>query len=562
VAAALSWPDRAYADNPIVQTLYTADPAPMVHGDTVYLCTSHDEDVTENDFFTMYDWRVYSSKDIVNWTDHGSPFGYEDFSWATGQAWAPHCVERDGQFYLYVPVAPNSIGVAVADSPLGPFSDPIDGPLVTGSYQYIDPSVFVDDDGQAYLYFGNPKLWYVLLNDDMISYSGSIQEIPNTTQSFGERVGNAERPTLYEEGPWFYRRDDLYYMMFAASGIPEDIGYSTSTGPTGPWTYRGIIMENTSGHAFTNHAGVVDFKGHSFFFYHTQELPGGGGFKRSVAVEEFSYDQDGSFPTIPKTSQGPDAVDSLIPYLRTEGETIAWTGGVEVEDSSAGGRNVSEIQDGDFIKVKSVDFLTGAIAFDASVASAGAGGTIELRLDAQDGQLVGTCAVEPTGGWQTWATTSCEVTDAVGVHDLFLVFSGGSGSLFNLDYWQFTPLDPLPTGTGGATGSGGATVEGTGGFVASGGASAGGAGGTVGSGGVVGTSGGGTNPSGGSGGVPLGSGGAVVSGSGGGGGGLPVPDGCACRTGPRTSGASPTWLFGGAVLVGFVLRRRRLSRTR
>ncbi len=153
----------------------------------------------------------------------------------------------------------------------------------------------------------------------MISYTGSITEVPNTTQSFGTRNGDAERPTLYEEGPWFYKRNDLYYMMFAASGIPEDIGYSTSTGPTGPWTYQGIIMENASGHAFTNHAGVVDFKGHSYFFYHTQELPGGGGFKRSVALEEFSYEADGSFPTITKTSQGPAAASDLNPYLAHRG---------------------------------------------------------------------------------------------------------------------------------------------------------------------------------------------------------------------------------------------------
>ena len=122
-------PSTSRADNPIVQTNYTADPAPMVHGDTVYLCTSHDEDVTVGDFFTMNDWRVYSSKDMVNWTDHGSPLSYRTFTWATGKAWAPHCVQRNGKFYFYVPVS-DSIGVAVADSPTGPFRDAIGQPLV------------------------------------------------------------------------------------------------------------------------------------------------------------------------------------------------------------------------------------------------------------------------------------------------------------------------------------------------------------------------------------------------------------------------------------------------
>ena len=535
---------HASADSPIIQTLYAADPAPMVHGDTVYLCTSHDEDVTVDDFFTMNDWRVFSSKDIVNWTDHGSPLSYESFSWSDGKAWAPHCVERDGQFYLYVPVSPNAIGVAVADSPLGPFTDPIGAPLVTGSYQYIDPTVFVDEDGQAYLYFGNPKLWYVLLNDDMISYSGPIQEVPNTTQSFGQRSGNAERPTLYEEGPWFYRRNDLYYMLFAASGIPEDIGYSTSPGPTGPWTYGGIIMENASGHAFTNHAGVVDFKGHSYFFYHTQELPGGGGYKRSVAVEEFTYEADGSFPTVPKTSNGPEAVESLNPFVRTEGETIAWTGGVEVEDCELGGRNVSSAEAGDYIKVKSVDFLTGALSFTASVASGGAGGSLELRLDAVGGELIGTCSVEPTGGWQTWASVSCDVSEVTGVRDLYLVFVGGSGALFNLDYWQFAPKDPLPTGSGGAAGTGGEATIGSGGHSPSGGASS-----SPSSGGAAVPS-GGTGPISSSGGAPTGSGGSAGEP-----GPAPIMAGCGCRTSPRSAPAAAAWLLMAAIAFGSSLRR-------
>ena len=320
LVAVLATPSTSWADNPIVQTNYTADPAPMVVGDTVYLCTSHDEDVTVDNFFTMNDWRVYSSKDMVNWTDHGSPLSYHSFSWANGKAWAPHCVERGGKFYI--PVS-DAIGVAVADSPIGPFEDAL-GERLVNNYQYIDPTVFVDDDGQAYLYFGNPRLWYVTLNDDMTSYSGQIQQIENTTQSFGQRDGDADRPTLYEEGPWFYKRNDQYYMIFAMGPLPERIGYATSSAPTGPWTYRGVIMENQSGHAFTNHSGVIDFKGKSYFFYHTQELPGGGGYKRSVAVEEFSYGADGSIPSISKTSEGvTESAEPLNPFSLDEAVTIA-----------------------------------------------------------------------------------------------------------------------------------------------------------------------------------------------------------------------------------------------
>ncbi len=443
---------RTWADNPIVQHIYTADPAPVVYGDTVYLCTSHDEDVTVDNFFTMNDWRVFSSKDMVNWTDHGSPLSYQSFSWATGKAWAPHCVERDGKYYFYVPVS-NAIGVAVADSPLGPFEDAIGRPLVS-DYRFIDPSVFVDDDDQAYLYFGNPNLWYVTLDQNMTSYSGQVEQIPMTSQSFGQRNGDADRTTLYEEGPWFFKRNDLYYMMFAMGPLPERIGYSTAPGPLGPFTYQGVIMESESGHAFTNHAGVVDFKGRSYFFYHTQELSGDG-YKRSVAVEEFTYDADGAFPTIRKTDEGvTESVAPLDPYARVEGETMAWGEGVEVEDCSAGGRNLSNLENGDSVKIESVDFTGGTLSFEVSVASGNNGGQIELRLDSLSGTLLGTCNVPATGGWQNWEQIDCDVNDTTGQHDLFLVFKGAGGSLFNLDYWRFVPSTPIG-GEGGASGLGG-----------------------------------------------------------------------------------------------------------
>ncbi|MBN1344772.1 MAG: family 43 glycosylhydrolase [Phycisphaerae bacterium] len=526
----------SWADNPIVQHVYTADPAPVVYGDTVYLCTSHDEDVTVDNFFTMNDWRVFSSKDMVNWTDHGSPLSYKTFSWAKGKAWAPQCVMRDGKYYFYVPVS-DAIGVAVADSPIGPFKDAIGRQLVS-NYQYIDPTVFIDDDDQTYLYFGNPNLWHVKLNADMISYSGQVEKDPMSTASFGQRSGDADRPTLYEEGPWFFKRSGTYYMMFAMGPLPEKIGYSTATGPVGPWTYRGVIMNNESGHAFTNHAGVIDFKDHSYFFYHTQELPGGGGYKRSVAVEEFRYNADGSFPTIRKTAGGvTESVAPLNPYARVEGETICVGKGIEVEDSSAGGRTLASIENGDSVKVESVDFGTGPTAFEASVASETSGGKIELHLDTANGTLLGNCTVPGTGSWQTWQKVSCDVTTTTGVHDLFLVFTGGSGLLFNLDFWQFTPKDPI-SGTGGAGGGGGSGLGGGAGTANSGGMTSGGSG----SGGIVG---GGTTATGGR---TQGSGGRLATGGMTASGGFSASGGVSPAGGANASGGAPA--AGGLATTG------------
>ncbi|MFI6259780.1 family 43 glycosylhydrolase [Micromonospora zamorensis] len=430
-------PGTARADNPIVQHIYTADPAPLVHNGRVYLYTGHDEDGST--YFTMREWRVWSSADMVNWTDHGSPMSLSTFAWADANAWAGQVIARNGKFYWYVPVRQRSngqmvIGVGVADSPTGPFRDAIGRPLVGNNE--IDPSVFIDDDGQAYLYWGNPGLWYVKLNSDMISYSGSATRITLTTAGFGTRTGNASRPTLYEEGPWVFKRNGLYYNVFAAECCSEFIAYSTAPGPTGPWTYRGTIMPR-QGSSFTNHAGVIDFGGGSYFFYHNGALPGGGGYTRSVAVEKFSYNSNGTIPTITMSTAGAPQVGTLNPYGRQEAETIAWGSGIETEPSSEGGMNVGWIENGDYVKVKGVAFGGGATSFTARVASATSGGRIEVRLDSASGPVVGTCTVGGTGGWQNWATTTCAVSGATGTRDLYLRFAGGSGNLFNLNWWQF-----------------------------------------------------------------------------------------------------------------------------
>ena len=197
-----------HGQNPIVQTCYTTDPAPMVHDGTLYVYTGHDED--KADFFWMQEWRVYSTKDMVNWTDHGSPLAIESFDWADDRAWAAQCIEHNGKFYWYVCLRSKltntmAIGVAVGDSPLGPFKDAIGKPLYDGSWDFIDPTVFVDDDGQAYLYWGNPNIYYVKLNDDMISLKGEVRKMEQTIESFG--APNPDKRIKVKSTRIFIQRD-------------------------------------------------------------------------------------------------------------------------------------------------------------------------------------------------------------------------------------------------------------------------------------------------------------------------------------------------------------------
>lgn len=441
---------QAFAQNPIVQTCYTGDPAPMVHDGRFYVYAGHDEDGA--DFFWMQEWRVYSTTDMVNWTDHGSPLAIETFAWADDRAWAAQCVERGGKFYWYVCLhsaltGGMAIGVAVGDTPVGPFKDALGKPLYdNGSWDNIDPTAFVDDDGRAYLYWGNPHIYYAELNKDMISIKGEVHRLEQTVEGFGapdieKREKEQEYRDTYTEGPWLCKRGGKYYLLYAAGGIPEHIAYSMSDTPVGPWRYMGEVMPLQDTGSFTNHCGVADYKGRSYFVYHTGKLPGGGGFGRSVAVEQFEYNADGTFPLIQATPEGVEPVGTLNPYQRVEAETIAFSQGIKSEPGGSNGVYISEIHNGDYIKVRSVDFGKGrnGLRFEASVASALRGGTLEVRLDSIGGNLVAALPVACTGGWERWQTLATEVVEpTTGVHDLYLVFKGRKGcKLFNFDWWRF-----------------------------------------------------------------------------------------------------------------------------
>jgi len=430
-----------HAENPIIQTKFTADPAPMVYSNTVYLYTSHDEDDATG--FKMFNWMLYTTTDMVNWTDHGIIGGvkepYKTFKWADGNnAWAPQCIERHGKFYLYCPFpwkGQMAIGVAVADNPFGPFVDPLGKPLVTGSY---DPTVFVDDDGQAYMYWGgNGPCYYVKLNEDMISVAGE------TKVASIDFTGTPPEAS-YTEGPWLWRKKDHYYLAWASRCCPEGIGYGMSDSPTGPWKCKGTIMDpnrKSSG----NHPGIIDYKGNSYVFgfnyavnfaqtkVHRE--------RRSICAAKMTYNSDGTIVKVPWwNEEGVSQLGTLNPYVQTEAATICWETGIKTQSrgDDKPGVYVSANTNGAYIKLKGVDFgKKGAKKFLASVASASAGSKIELRLDSETGPLIATLKIKSTGTLDKWQTQSCRVRGAKGVHDLYLQFTGGGGPLLNFDWWKF-----------------------------------------------------------------------------------------------------------------------------
>lgn len=426
----------AHAQMPIVQTRYTADPAPMVINDTIYLYTSHDEDNAEG--FLMKNWLLYTSTDMVNWQDRGIVASLDDFKWfdRDNGAWAIQVVERNGKYYMYCPLHGHGIGVLVADSPFGPFTDPLGEPLVWQKEHWydIDPTVLIDDDGQAYMYWGNPNLYMVRLNDDMISYSGDIVQHPAITD--------------YQEGPWLYHRGDNYYLAFASTCCPEGIGYAMSKSIAGPWEYKGHIMNHTE-RTRGNHPGIIDYKGKTYVFGQNSDLlkldmPQYKE-RRSVSAAEMHFNPDGTIEEVPYWFDTHiDQIELIDPYNLTEAELMAWGFGLKTTPRNPWAATdrwnqlVTDIDDGEYIKVRGVDFGPGAKRFDANVQSFLYGGDIELRIDDIDGPKIGEIAVPCTKG--KIETLTCPVSGAKGIHDLYFVFKGSKQqkrNLFNFDSWRF-----------------------------------------------------------------------------------------------------------------------------
>jgi arabinoxylan arabinofuranohydrolase len=296
-------------ENPIITDRFTADPAPLVHDGRVYLFVGHDE-AGPDEMFRITEWLAYSSDDMRSWELHGPIMRPTDFEWAIRDAWASEVEEKDGKFYFYATVEHDetdpgkAIGVAVSDSPTGPYVDARGSALISNSmttqaahsWDDIDPTVFQDDDGTTWLYWGNQILYYAKLAPNMIELDGPIQSLDIAP---------------YEEGPWIHKHDGTYYLLYAAidRSVSEDeqIHYATAPSITGPWTLRGMLT-GSGENSFTIHPGTVEFKGQWYLFYHDASLtvdgvPGALG-RRAVRVEYLYHEPDGTLRPVEQTKAG------------------------------------------------------------------------------------------------------------------------------------------------------------------------------------------------------------------------------------------------------------------
>ncbi|MBV1908063.1 MAG: family 43 glycosylhydrolase [Kangiellaceae bacterium] len=297
------------AKNPLEfgNDIRTADPSAHVWADgKMYLYTSHDEECQQD--FWMKDWHVFSSEDLNNWTDHGAVLSVDDLSWADNYAWAPDAAYKNGKYYFVFPAGTGhkdrvnpekstkwmGIGIAVSDTPTGPFKDAIGAPLWKEPYAN-DPTLFIDEDGKPYLYVHAKKYDYhvVELSDDLLSVKGEFQKMD---------MGGYE-PKM--EGPWVFKRNEFYYFT-----MPENnrkLSYYMSKSPRGPWEYKGVFMseENNA----NNHHSIVKYKGQWILFYHRWIDTPESGCKlrkrqRHSAAEFLTFNIDGTIQKVKRTMEG------------------------------------------------------------------------------------------------------------------------------------------------------------------------------------------------------------------------------------------------------------------
>lgn len=349
--AAMLLSTSALASNPEIREdgdgnlIYQGDPAAFIDDDgTVYLYVGHD--TATGNGYSMPNWLCYSSTDMVNWKYEGVPLSAADFSWGSdNQAWASQVVKYNGKYYFYMCKSATGMSVGVSDSPTGPFKDAKNGVKLVDpgwtngkvGWDDIDPTIWIENDENGvehrYICWGNSNLYLAELDETMISLAdrngdgavngGDITELT---------VNGIPSDSQYTEAPWLYRRSgDSRYYIFFASNWREDLSYATSENIWGPYEYGGLVMR-VGASSNTNHPSVIDYKGQTYFIYHTGALEKGSGYCRSVCIDRLVFDSEGNPAQLEESSIG---LDGTAVKLLSDGEPLFHTHFENSNDDSA-----------------------------------------------------------------------------------------------------------------------------------------------------------------------------------------------------------------------------------
>ncbi len=430
--------EKLTAGNPLITSIFTADPSAHAWDDTkIYIYASHDMDPARGcDLMDRY--HVFSSEDMVHWVDEGEILRASQVSWGRpegGFMWAPDCAYKDGVYYFYYPHPSGEwqttwkIGVATSTKPASDFTDQgyIEG---LGGDAMIDPCVFIDDNGRAYMYYGGgSKCQGGEMNEDMMSMKTQMIDM----------VGLED----FHEATWVFKRNDIYYLTYSDNRQgANQMRYATSNNPLGPWTYQGIFLKPTG--CDTSHGSVVEFKGQWYLFYHNQKISGQGTL-RSVCADILNFNEDGTIQMVEQTAEGLKAVSEPPkpnPSRKKYGAEAGVLGGGAVLGTKPGDSGEQVINnlhlEGAYCEFGGVDGGSGGRSvITMHYANGSQLSKLNLMVNGEDYSLLNAVS---TWGWQKYTgTVSFTVKLSAGT-DNTIRLTGGSGGI-NLDYITVEQLD-------------------------------------------------------------------------------------------------------------------------
>ena len=412
-------PQAIELHNPISPMgVYIADPTARVWEDgKLYIYGSRDE---SPNYYCSKNYHVMSTADLKSWTLH--PYSFRN----NETLYAPDTWYKDGQYYLYYDIPNGNEYVAISNSPTGPFKD---GIQIEGPKQ-IDPNIFIDDDGQAYYFWGQFSAKGAKMNPDLktLDWSTYVDSIVTEADHY------------FHEGSFVFKRGEFYYFTYAdisQNKRPTSIGYAMSKSPLGPYEYKGVIVNNAGcdPETWNNHGSIVQFGNQWYVLYHRSTH--GSRTMRKACIEPIQFNPDGTINEVEMTSQG--AAGPLDAFKPVYAAQACWMNGnvrIRGMEHNPLKEELGAIHNGDIAAWKYLDFGKGANKMSIRV-KAGLGGEIIVRSDSKDGEIIGTINIPANTDWKVYETT---IKETSGIHALWMEWKGiesDKGELFRIDWFAF-----------------------------------------------------------------------------------------------------------------------------
>ena len=428
--------NNAAAQNPFITNQFTADPTARVFNGRVYVYPSHDILARQGHgrvgWFCMEDYHVFSSSDLTNWTDHGVIVSQNKVNWVDSTSfsmWAPDCIERNGKYYFYFPASMkaglgrgSSIGAAIAENPAGPFTPQ---PEPIKNVRGIDPNLFIDKNGQAYMYWAMGNIFVAKLKENML-------ELDSDPQVVGELPSQG-----LKEGPFLFERNGIYYMTYPhVQNKIERLEYAVGDNPLGPFKVTGVIMDESSTGCWTNHQSIIKFNNQWYLFYHHNDLSPKFDKNRSIMVDSLFFNEDGTIRKVAPTLRGVGLTDATREIQIDRYSSISDNGvSVAFLDSfiTFNGWKTNFDKQNAWISYNAVDFGHKKLRYVRIKASSQTGGTLQISLDKAEGTLLAEIKIPKGTGWNTFDIRLLKYQK--GIHNL--IVSAKDNNPVEVDWIKF-----------------------------------------------------------------------------------------------------------------------------